>query len=166
VRKILKFGVLAILIMAGIASMNKNDNTTTPATVTPAVAAPAIPAAPVPTAAEQAAAKAEQEADNRTEGCLKLQAATDARHEPKKCTLAAIAKAFAGRKGKPMDEAEAAGLCVAAGTMIYNGNNKRNTIKKLPDDVRREIAVYCVMMTMGSSEKAATYIAKAFEPLP
>lgn len=137
----------------------KNDRPTTPApAMTTATAAPAP--TPAPTASTEPTA--EEIAENRYDGCMKLQIATDAAYSEAACSPAKIAKAL-GKKPLDTDERLIAArkICVMAGAQTYNHNNKRHELKRLPDDVAREIASACFMLVDGVGEKIAGIIVDA-----
>ena len=154
-KTIARWGVVAFFLFClvyGFASSKTDTGTAAAPTamaapandVAPAVAAePAKPAptpmpTPTPTKTEPTAAeKAEKEADNRYDGCMKLQIATDASYREADCTPAKIAKFLASAKGKNADRVY--DFCFMAGGRTYNKNNKRHDKKQLPDDVARDI---------------------------
>jgi hypothetical protein len=152
---VLLFGSMMLNQLTGNIDKAASAATTTAVTTSEAsnetVITPILPTAQAaPTAAEQAA-MAEKEADNRRDGCMKLQIATDSPYSETACGPAKIKKFLALAKGDWR-------FCIMAGGQTYNKNNKRHEKKQLPDGVAHDIFVACMMFIDGTSEKIAARI--------
>jgi hypothetical protein len=100
---VLLFGSMMLNQLTGNIDKAASAATTTAVTTSEAsnetVITPILPTAQAaPTAAEQAAAMAEKEADNRRDGCMKLQIATDSPYSETACGPAKIKNSWRSQR--------------------------------------------------------------------